>query len=100
MLNDAWRAEVVRHVGPENDEKVVEIQRRMTDLNDQIADDRMLGPAFRIGHSFVTPTSTVDDIDNWFANIVNRKLVPQLEEYWIESPSTVDSIAETLRSPL
>lgn len=100
MLNDAWRAEVVRHVGPKNDEKVIEIQRRMTDLNDQIADDRMLGPAFRIGHSFVTPTSAVDDIDRWFTNIVNRKLVPQLEEYWIESPSTVASIAETLRTPL
>lgn len=100
MLNDAWRAEVVRHVGPENDEKVVEIQRRMIDLNDQIVDDRLLGPAFRIGHSFVTPTSAVDDIDRWFTNIVNRKLVPQLEEYWIESPSTVDSIAEALRKPL
>jgi hypothetical protein len=31
-----------------------DIERRMTELNSQIADD--LGNQFRVGHSYVTPT--------------------------------------------
>lgn len=100
MLNEAWHADVLRNVGPENHKKVGEIQSRMLELNEQIENDRMLGAAFRIGHSYVTPGKDVDDIDQWFRSTVDRKIIPLLEEYWVESPNTVVDIADLLRQPL
>lgn len=53
-LGSVWRAWVVKEcsVDPAS---VVDIERRLTELNDQIAADARLGKPFRIGHSYVTP---------------------------------------------
>ena len=53
-LNESWRKWCIKQAGI--DEAVLtEIQKRMTELNDEIAADRSLGAQFRIGHSYVTP---------------------------------------------
>jgi hypothetical protein len=53
-LGPAWRNWVVSACGV--DEALAsDIERRMAELNEQIAADARLGKQFRIGHSYVTP---------------------------------------------
>ena len=84
-LDDKWREWVVRerNVDPN---LVLEIQRRITNLNEQIAGD--LGAQFQIGHSFVTPPYKLDDTPtrDWFRQVVETEIQPQLEEYWYDAP--------------
>ena len=70
------------------DEAVLtEIQKRMTELNDEIAADRSLGAQFKIGHSYVTPApgETINDSRAWFRGIVETEIEPLLEEYWFDN---------------
>ncbi|MCL4552294.1 MAG: AAA family ATPase [Candidatus Marsarchaeota archaeon] len=63
-----------------------EIEKRITALNNQIAADTSLGPQFRIGHSFVTPSLGVSVADGvlWFKRVVDTEIAPLLEEYWFD----------------
>jgi 5-methylcytosine-specific restriction enzyme B len=72
------------------------IEQKMGDLNKEIADDRSLGPQFRIGHSYVTPQEGVAISDGkvWFSQIVQTEIAPLLEEYWFDAP---DKAAEAKR---
>lgn len=85
-LNDAWAMWcAARGV---DDATVIEIRSRMNALNTTIADDRTLGPQFRIGHSFVTPTDgdNIKDPRAWFRDIVATEIGPLLDEYWFDAP--------------
>ena len=64
-----------------------DVEHRMTSLNEQIADDRSLGPQFRIGHSYVTPAPSVAIADpvEWFIQVVETEIGPLLDEYWFDS---------------
>ncbi len=68
------------------------IERRLAALNEQIADDRSLGPQFRIGHSVVTPPpgTTIDAPAEWFKQVVETEIVPLLAEYWFDNPKAAD----------
>jgi 5-methylcytosine-specific restriction protein B len=84
-LNGAWRDWVVRECGV--DPALAEdIERRMTELNEQIADD--LGNQFRIGHSYVTPAQRLEsgNTREWFRQVAETEIRPLLEEYWFDSP--------------
>ena len=86
-LNESWRKWCVEQAGM--DEAVLtEIQKLMTDLNDEIAADRSLGAQFRIGHSYVTPAprETINDARAWFRGIVETEIEPLLAEYWFDNP--------------
>ena len=63
------------------------VEHRITSLNEQIADDRSLGPQFRIGHSYVTPAPSVAIADpvEWFIQVVETEIGPLLDEYWFDS---------------
>ncbi len=54
--------------------------------------------AFRIGHSYVTPTHTLQDRDSrdWFAEVVASELRPLLQEYWFDAPQEAEKAAEAL----
>ena len=84
VLNERWRKWCVERAGID-EALLAEIQRRMTELNDEIAADRTLGAQFRIGHSYVTPDDTVQDARTWFREIVETEIEPLLEEYWFDN---------------
>ena len=92
-LNESWRKWCIEQAGI--DEAVLtEIQKRMTELNDEIAADRSLGAQFKIGHSYVTPVpgETINDSGAWFRGIVDTEIEPLLEEYWFDN---LDKVAES-----
>lgn len=72
---------------------------RMRELNDEISSDNLLGPAFRIGHSFFCPRG--DDFSaldaKWFGDIVETEIIPLLQEYWFDAPEKVRNAADRLR---
>lgn len=69
----------------------------MGELNQAIERDRTnLGPGFRIGHSFFTPTEAVAYPDSWYRRIVETEIHPLLEEYWFDAPETADQWRDQL----
>ncbi len=71
----------------EVDRKILtEIEKRIISLNDEISSDISLGPQFRVGHSYVTPPPGVliDDVREWFRQVVNTEIGPLLDEYWFD----------------
>jgi 5-methylcytosine-specific restriction protein B len=64
---------------------VLELRSRIEALNQQIAGDDRLGPQYRIGHSYLTPSGgAVDDANAWFRNVVATQIGPLLREYWFD----------------
>jgi 5-methylcytosine-specific restriction protein B len=78
------------------------IASKMTQLNDDIANDRSLGPQFRVGHSFVTPNEAVSnpDVRKWFVEIIDTELGPLLQEYWYDAPDRAREAVVSLKSGL
>lgn len=87
MLNENWRHWCEEQAGIEMS-ALDDIQKRMSELNEDIASDRSLGAQFRIGHSYVTPGpgERVRDARSWFAQIVETEIGPLLDEYWFDDP--------------
>ena len=96
-LDDKWRDWVIAKRGVDG-ALALEIERRITELNQGIADDARLGDQFRIGHSFVTPVRRLGDGETrgWFEKIVKSEIGPQLEEYWFDSPETARNAIKKL----
>jgi 5-methylcytosine-specific restriction enzyme B len=101
-LGDAWREWCIARGMPAS--LVDAITSRLTSLNAIIADDRALGPHFRIGHSFVTPAGDVPASDDgwrhWFQETVDTEIAPLLEEYWFDAPKKARDHAAALRLPV
>ncbi|NBU27077.1 MAG: AAA family ATPase [Caulobacteraceae bacterium] len=76
------------------------VRERMVALNTEIAEDRALGPQFRLGHSFVTPTSPVKNPREWFRDIVITEIEPLLSEYWFDGPEKSQEAAARLLAGL
>lgn len=99
MLNMAWEDWCRDKDFP--DDVISLMRERMTALNDTIAQDRALGPQFRVGHSYVTPGD--DDIPDpraWFAEVIDTEIEPLLQEYWFDAPDRARDAAQTLRAGL
>jgi len=74
------------------DEQLVDkIINSMTTLNDKISDDRQLGRAYQIGHSFFCPPGNeFSNLDTgWFEEIISTEIKPLVEEYWFDEPEKV-----------
>jgi 5-methylcytosine-specific restriction enzyme B len=97
-LNDAW-ADWCRAYGMDA-ETIASVRDRLQALNTTIADDRALGPQFRVGHSFVTPTEDVTDARQWFREIVATEIGPLLEEYWFDTPERAKDATARLLAAL
>jgi len=90
-----FRAHLGAYGVPE--EIITRIVNGMSDLNQVIESDRInLGPGFRVGHSFFTPTKPMDDPESWYRRIVETEIYPLLEEYWFDSPETADQWRDRL----
>ena len=86
-LGQVWREWVVKECAVDPG-LVADIERRITELNDQIAADARLGKQFRIGHSYVTPAHRLEagDTKKWFQQVVDTEIGPLLDEYWFDAP--------------
>jgi 5-methylcytosine-specific restriction protein B len=86
-LGPVWRDWVVKECAVDP-ALVADIERRIADLNDQIAADARLGKQFRIGHSYVTPAHRLEvgDTKKWFQQVVDSEIGPLLDEYWFDAP--------------
>ena len=71
--------------------KLKEWKKRIGDLNEIIKADQTLGPAFTIGHSYLTTSQHIEDdkADKWFTTIVETEIMPLLEEYWFHAPKQI-----------
>ena len=80
-LGEPWQGWVHEQSGIDP-EMLQRIKSKLDSLNEAIADDQNLGPQFKIGHSFVTPTEQIPDADVWFRQVVETEIGPLLDEYW------------------
>ena len=86
-LGQVWREWVVKECAVDPG-LVADIERRIADLNEQIAADARFGKQFRIGHSYVTPAHRLEagDTKKWFQQVVETEIGPLLDEYWFDAP--------------
>lgn len=86
-LGATWRDWVVKECAVDAT-LVADIERRIAELNEQIAADARLGKQFRIGHSYVTPAYPLEtgETRKWFQQVVETEIGPLLEEYWFDAP--------------
>jgi 5-methylcytosine-specific restriction enzyme B len=68
-------------------EILIEIEKRVNTLNEEISADTNLGPQFRVGHSYVTPPFgiPISDAREWFRQVVDTEIGPLLDEYWFDA---------------
>jgi 5-methylcytosine-specific restriction protein B len=97
QLGLAWRTWITEKCGIDA-ALASDIERRMNNLNVAIAADPRLGPQFRIGHSYVTPTEQTEDgaTRDWFVQIVETEIGPLLDEYWFDAPAKSRQAREIL----
>ncbi len=86
-LGQVWRDWVVRECAVDPG-LAADIERRIAELNEQIAADARLGKQFRMGHSYVTPVHRLEagGTKKWFQQVVETEIGPLLEEYWFDAP--------------
>ena len=83
-FNDRWEKSLTADYGFDG-AFVLELRSRIESLNQQIAGDDRLGPQYRIGHSYLTPSGgAVDDANAWFRDVVATQIGPLLREYWFD----------------
>jgi 5-methylcytosine-specific restriction protein B len=96
-LGDPWRQWVInrRQMEPT---VATAVEQRLEQLNSTITADTRLGKAFRIGHSTVTPSQSLEGRSSrdWFAEVVTTELRPLLHEYWFDAPDVADREADRL----
>jgi 5-methylcytosine-specific restriction protein B len=85
-LGKPWQDWVKDQCGIDS-EILVEIEKRIIALNNNISADSSLGPQFRVGHSYVTPPFGVPiaDAREWFRQVVDTEIGPLLDEYWFDA---------------
>lgn len=96
-LGATWRDWVVKECAVDAT-LVAEIERRVAELNDQIAADARLGKQFRIGHSYLTPAYPLEagETRRWFQQVVETEIAPLLEEYWFDAPGEAQKARERM----
>ena len=97
VFGQVWRNWVNQNCGIPAD-FLAEVERRLTSLNERIAEDGSLGPQFRIGHSFVTPPAGqhIGNPAAWFRRVVDKEIRPLLNDYWFDNPETARQAANAL----
>ncbi len=64
---------------------------------DIVADVQALGKGFEIGHSYFCPQDGQENLDEaWFREIINFEIKPLLDEYYFDSPETVNKLIKPL----
>lgn len=97
LFDEDW----VEHVsGLGYDRELLEKYGELLDvLNDTIAKDNALGRQYCVGHSYFTPTVTLETgltTDGWWRRVVDTDIRPLLEEYWFDRPELAQSACQKL----
>jgi MoxR-like ATPase len=98
IFGPVWKKWIVNKCGFKSD-FADKIEGKITDLNETISHDRRLGKQFRIGHSYVTPSSSfkVDNAKKWFQEIVDTEIKPLLfDEYWFDEHEKAEKAVNQL----
>ncbi|MCY4489848.1 MAG: AAA family ATPase [Thaumarchaeota archaeon] len=95
IFNKAWKDWVHDQWGIDI-KTLDDIGKRLEELNHTIEQDTLLGPHFKVGHSYVTPNYEVDNPKEWFKQIVHSDIGPLLDEYWVEDPKKAKSEKDKL----
>ena len=94
-FNDAFEEFLAEREVPEA--LIAEIRRRLTALNERIAEDTTnLGKGFCIGHSYFCPSGDVKESQEWYNRVIEYEVKPLLEEYWFDDRDQVEEEAEKL----
>ncbi len=96
-LGKPWHDWVQSQCGIDS-EILVEIEKRLIALNNEISADTGLGPQFRVGHSYVTPPFgiPISDAREWFRQVVDTEIGPLLDEYWFDALEKSHKVRERL----
>lgn len=73
---------------------------RIIELNKSIVKDNSLGAGFEIGHSYLCFKSAAEVNDQWLYAVVHHDIIPMLEEYWFDNPTSVDEWSAKLTAIL
>ena len=73
---------------------------RIIELNKAIVKDNSLGAGFEIGHSYLCFKSAAEVNDQWLYAVVHHDIIPMLEEYWFDNPTSVDEWSAKLTAIL
>ena len=100
-FGEVWRSFMNEQCGIGID-FLTDIEQRMDALNERIAEDRSLGPQFRVGHSVVTPApgTSINNPTEWFKQVVETEIGPLLDEYWFDNAAESDSAKSALMADL
>jgi hypothetical protein len=79
-------------------EKFGSLIKTVAALNQVISEDASLGNGFRIGHSYFSSKTEIND--EWLSEIVEYELIPLINEYWFDEPSQVEYWNSKLRSAI
>lgn len=66
-------------------------------LNLEIKNDPVLGPRFRIGHSYFCLDAPAACTTDWMCSVVEFDILPTLAEYWFDAPDKLHRWEENLR---
>jgi hypothetical protein len=93
--------EYLRHHGAA-ESLVDQIKTRISELNEQISDDKDLGAGFSIGHSFFCSFHNGTQLDDsWYKRIILTEIGPLIREYWFDkTKDDQDLIIDRLLKPL
>ena len=97
QIGEKWRNWVHEHNGI--DMAILrQIENRINDLNEKLAQDSSLGPQYKIGHSYITPSQTTSILNpiEWFRQIVETEICPLLREYWFDDVEKVKKAKDKL----
>jgi len=96
-FNNNWRSWVLDKI-PISPAQIDDMARRINELNATIESDPNLKRQFRIGHSFLTPSSKNDIKEpmTWYHQVVETQIGPLLEEYWFDRLDTARKAKEKL----
>lgn len=77
---------------------IKKIVNNISELNMDIISNISLGKGFQIGHSYFTPRNdeTINNSEEWYADIINHEILPLLEEYYLDDDEAVKGKAQSL----
>ena len=80
-----------------SDELIQKVVQKIMRLNTEIGQDSLnLGKGYRIGHSYFTPTTKLQNEQLWYEHVIQMEIEPLIREYWFDNEQKVASLLEDL----
>ncbi len=70
--------------------------KKVENLNCIIQQDQRLGKGYKIGHSYFTANSSIENEKEWFREIIENEIEPLLYEYWFDEEEVAVEQIENL----